>query len=217
MDYGPFLLFFTATSQTSAELPERGQKKEPRDGHITGLLHRSMAKAEETSSDRLTIPIHGCKCSDIDHNLRTVLDCYMTRKRLIDRSDLVEEVFDFAGKPGEELGFACFGIPDLGEYTQEIEEAATAETKPPNGSQLQGVVSRLAHAAVAQAWVMSNQQVRMLDKRIDTNEVIPTEDVMNVVADLRSGRLNGRCLRRRPERARRHKFFYHVMYRGADL
>jgi hypothetical protein len=30
---------------------ERGQKKEPRDGHITGLLHRSMAKAEETSSD----------------------------------------------------------------------------------------------------------------------------------------------------------------------
>jgi hypothetical protein len=31
-----------------------GQKKKPRDGHITGLLHRSMAKAEETSSDRLT-------------------------------------------------------------------------------------------------------------------------------------------------------------------
>jgi hypothetical protein len=29
-------------------------KKEPRDGHITGLLHRSMAKAEETSSDPLT-------------------------------------------------------------------------------------------------------------------------------------------------------------------
>jgi hypothetical protein len=29
-------------------------KKKPRDGHITGLLHRSMAKAEETSSDRLT-------------------------------------------------------------------------------------------------------------------------------------------------------------------
>jgi hypothetical protein len=29
----------------------------------------------------------------------------MTQKRLIDRSDLVEEVFDFAGKPGEELGF----------------------------------------------------------------------------------------------------------------
>jgi hypothetical protein len=111
-----------------------------------------------------------------------------------------------------------FGIPDLGEYTQEIEEAATAETNPPNGSQLQGVVSRLAHAAVAQAWVMSNQQVRMLDKRIDTNEVIPTEDVMNVVADLRSGRLNGRCLLWRGlERARRHKFFYHVMYRGDDL
>jgi hypothetical protein len=33
---------------------QRGQKKEPRDGHTTGLLHRSMAKAEETTSDRST-------------------------------------------------------------------------------------------------------------------------------------------------------------------
>jgi hypothetical protein len=33
---------------------KRGQKKESRDGHITGLLHRSMAKAEETTSDRST-------------------------------------------------------------------------------------------------------------------------------------------------------------------
>jgi hypothetical protein len=33
---------------------QRGQKKESRDGHITGLLHRSMAKAEETTSDRST-------------------------------------------------------------------------------------------------------------------------------------------------------------------
>src|SRR5262245_30303370 len=43
-------------------LKEGGQKKEPRDGHITALLHRSAAKAEETSSDCSTnrpIPIHG--------------------------------------------------------------------------------------------------------------------------------------------------------------
>ena len=36
-----------AASQTIADLPERGQKKKSRDGHNTGLLHRSMAKLEE--------------------------------------------------------------------------------------------------------------------------------------------------------------------------
>jgi hypothetical protein len=45
----------------------------------------------------------------------------MTQKRLIDRSDLVEEVFDFAGKPGEELGFVSLWDSGPGEYTQEIE------------------------------------------------------------------------------------------------
>src|SRR5262245_14870128 len=50
-----------------------GQKKKPRDGHITGLLHplNGWKKPSSGSSTNLIASL-GCKCSDIDHNLRIV-------------------------------------------------------------------------------------------------------------------------------------------------
>jgi hypothetical protein len=51
---GSLITFHSTVTIQSVRFGQRRQKKEPRDGHITGLLHRSMAKAEETSSDRST-------------------------------------------------------------------------------------------------------------------------------------------------------------------
>ena len=61
---------------------KRGQKKEPRGGHVAELLHRSMAEVGRShrAAVRNLIAILGGNCSDIDHNLRTVTHpCYKAR------------------------------------------------------------------------------------------------------------------------------------------